>query len=242
MRANVGTLKAGALVTAALLANASWASVASAGVIPEPGCTCDSTSVHCYNMRRDVTIFLGIPNHTFTMCEDAYGNRTVFEDNWAVPNYSQDSLGSAWVESDLGCIAIDSLNPAKAAADDYMSGLCPGYNECAGANGSLTCQLSYGPFNPGMTYAGACFCFPWQDVFRARLYDMFVQVCSPAGGYTGGGSENPSDYDGPWFLNEGEREHNLWCYERCEAVSCSRLNGVFVSCGCTNWSLQCALL
>lgn len=228
----------------------SLAGVANAGSIPGPGCWCYEDSLHCYNMRRDVSGWWGEvgANHTFTMCQDRYGNSSVWEDNWASPGYSQNNLGNAWVEEDMGCIKIDSLFAAKAETDQGFANACPGYAACAGDNSGYECQNSYWPLD-------ACYCFPWQMGFRSRLEHRFVIDCpapGTGGGGSGGGSSDPSEYDyGPYYGDDWPQYEDdgasLWriCMDYCTATSRSRIyqNGewVEISTGCIEWNTDCWL-
>jgi hypothetical protein len=236
------------LIVAVGILGLSLAGVASAGSIPTNGCYCLDDSLHCYNMRRDVSGFWGEvgANHTFTMCQDRYGNTSVWEDNWANPNFSQSNLGGAWVEEDMGCIKLDSIIAAKADADQAFGNACPGYNDCAGNNSGYNCQNSYWPFE-------GCYCFPWQMGFRSRLQHAFVIECPTQGGNLSGGSSDPSDYDyGPYYPDEWPQYEDdgvsLWrvCIDYCTATVGSYLLGpngerTGGSTSCVEWNTECSL-
>lgn len=227
----------------------SLAAVAEAGSIPSPGCSCLDDSLHCYNMRRDVSGSWGQAgaNHTFTMCQDRYGNTSVWEDNWASPGLSQEALASAWVEEDMGCIKLDSLVTSKWVVDMTYAVECPGYAACAGDNMGSECQGSY-------WLPSGCFCFPWQYFFRSLLDHSFVIECPvQGGGGGGGGSTDPSDYDyGPYFADdwpqwEVDDGASLWrvCIDYCTATSGSAVysNGEYIggSVSCIEWQTDCWL-
>jgi hypothetical protein len=226
----------------------SLAGMAKAGSIPTNGCWCLDDSLHCYNMRRDVSGWWGElgANHTFTKCEDRYGNTSVWEDNWASPDYSQNNLGSAWVEEDMGCIKLDSLFAAEAETNQGFANACTGYAACAGDNSGSECQSSYFPLD-------ACYCFPWQLGFRSRLQHSYVIECPVQGGGSGGGgSSDPSEYDygpyyadnGPWYEDDGT---SLWrvCMDYCSATIGSAIysNGEYIggSVSCVEWNTECWL-
>lgn len=218
-----------------------------AGSIPPAGCWCYEDSLHCYNMRRDVSGWWGElgANHTFTMCKDRYGNASVWEDNWALPGYSQNNLVNSWVEEDLGCIKLESLFAAKTETDLRFGDACTGYNTCAGDNPGSECQNSYFP-------PDGCYCFPWQMGFRSRVEDAFVIECPVQGGGGGGVTSDPSDYDyGPYYPENGPQYESdgtsLWrvCVDYCTATEGSAVyfNGERIggSVACIAWDTDCWL-
>lgn len=225
------------------------AGAAGAATIPPEGCWCfEEDSLRCFNMRRDVTNWWGElgADHTFTMCQDRYGNSSVWEDNWASRDYSQNNLGAAWSVEDLGCIKIDSLFAAKAQTDNAFADACPGYEACAAQNDGWACQGSY-------WLPDACFCYPWQLVFRSHLETGHVVSCpAQGGGGGGGGSSDPSDYDyGPYFPDDWPQYEDdgtsLWrvCVDYCTATGGSAVysNGQYIggSVSCIAWETECWL-
>lgn len=224
----------------------SLASVAEGGAIPGEGCWCLEDSLHCYNMRRDVTGWWGElgADHTFTMCKDRHGNASVWEDNWAMYDYSRENLESAWSVEDLGCIKLDSILNAKAVTDQLFSNACTGYAACAANNAGSECQWSYDPFE-------GCFCYPWQLGFRSRLEHSNAVECTVHGGNgDGGDSTDPADHDSdpyfpdtyPWEDNGGAQ---LWriCVDYCTATTRTSLiiggNVTNTSVSCVDWNTEC---